>query len=92
MVFESLDHHAGGSLYLAVAPWVGDRGVVDFDEVILAKVLEDRASEGCTQVGDDPTGHTDAMFYVSNEFNYFFLRYFRNRSDLNPLCEFVYSN
>jgi hypothetical protein len=71
---------------------VGDRAVVDVDEVNLAKVPEDRASEGCTQVGDDPIGHNEAMFYVSDEFNYFFRRYFRNRSDFNPLGEFVYSN
>jgi hypothetical protein len=33
---------------LALSTWPlhrGDRGVVDVDEVILAKVLEDRASE-----------------------------------------------
>jgi hypothetical protein len=87
-----LEHHAVGSLDLAVAPWVGDRGVVDVDEVILAGVPEDRASEGCTQIGDDPIGHTEVMFYVSDEFNCFFRRYFRNRSDFNPLGEFVYSN
>jgi hypothetical protein len=86
-----LEHHAVGSLYLAIAPWVSDR-VVDVDEVILAEVPEDRASEGYTQVGDDPIGHTEAMFYVSDEFNCFFRRYFRNRSDLNSLGEFVYSN
>jgi hypothetical protein len=81
-----LEHHAVGSLDLAVPPWVGDRGAVDVDEVIiLAKVPEDRASEGCTQVGDDPIGHTKAMFYVSDEFNYFFRHYFRNRSGFNPL-------
>jgi hypothetical protein len=32
---------------LAVASSVGDRGVVDVDKVVLAKVPEDRASEGC---------------------------------------------
>jgi hypothetical protein len=57
----------------------------------LAKVPEDRANEGCTQVGDDPIGHTEVMFYVSDEFNCFFRRYFRNRSDFNPLGEFVYN-
>jgi hypothetical protein len=44
-VFECLEHHAVGSLNLAVALWVGDRGVVDVDEVILGKVPEDRTSE-----------------------------------------------
>jgi hypothetical protein len=91
-VLESLEHHVVGSLDLAVAPWVGDRGVVDVDEVILAKVSEDRASEGCAQVGDDPIGHTEAIFDVSDEFNYFFQRYFRDRSNFNPLGEFVYDN
>jgi hypothetical protein len=71
---------------------VGDRGVVDVNEVILAKVPKDRASEGCTQVGDDPIGHTEAMLDVSNEFNCFFRRYFHNKSDFNPLGELVYSN
>jgi hypothetical protein len=32
------------------------------------------------------------MFDVSDEFNCFFRRYFRNRSDFNPLGEFVYDN
>jgi hypothetical protein len=32
------------------------------------------------------------VFDVSNEFDCFFRRYFRNRSDLNLLSEFVYSN
>jgi hypothetical protein len=45
-VLECLEHHAVGSLDLAVTPWVGDRGVVDIDEIILAKVPEDQASEG----------------------------------------------
>jgi hypothetical protein len=41
MVLESLEHHAVGSFNLDVAPWVGDRGVVDVDKVILADVPED---------------------------------------------------
>jgi hypothetical protein len=32
------------------------------------------------------------MFDISNEFNCFFRRYFRNRSDFNPLGEFVYGD
>jgi hypothetical protein len=48
MVLESLEHHAVSSFDLAVTPWVGDRGVVDVNEVILAKVPEDRASESFT--------------------------------------------
>jgi hypothetical protein len=47
-VFESLKPHAVVSFDLAVTPWVGDRGIIDIDKVILAEVLEDRASEGCT--------------------------------------------
>jgi hypothetical protein len=87
-----LEHHAIGSFDLAVTPWVGERGIVDVDEVILAEVPEDRASESCAYVCDDPIGHTEAVFDVSDEFDYFFRCYFLNRSDLNPLCEFVYSN
>jgi hypothetical protein len=41
MVLESLEYHAIGSFDLAVAPWVGDRGVVNVNKVVLAKVLED---------------------------------------------------
>jgi hypothetical protein len=32
------------------------------------------------------------MFDISNEFNCFFRRYFGNRSDFNPLGEFVYGD
>jgi hypothetical protein len=32
------------------------------------------------------------MFDISDEFNCFFRRYFRNRSDFNPLGEFVYGD
>jgi hypothetical protein len=39
-VFDGLKHHAICSLDLAVAPWVGHRGVVDVDEAVLAKILE----------------------------------------------------
>jgi hypothetical protein len=68
---------------------VGDRGVVDVDGVVLAEIPKGRASEGCTQVGDDPIWHTEAMCNVYNEFCHFFRYYFRNRSDFNPLGEFV---
>jgi hypothetical protein len=87
-----LEHHAIGSFNLAVTIWVGVRGIVNVDEVVLAEVPEDRASESCAQVCDDPIGHTEAVFDVSDEFDYFFRRYFCNRSDLNPLSEFGYSN
>jgi hypothetical protein len=46
-VFESLEHHVVGFFNLTVAPWMGDQGVVDIDKIVLAKVPEDRASEGC---------------------------------------------
>jgi hypothetical protein len=51
---------------------VGDRGVVDVDGVVLAEIPKGRASEGCTQVGDDPIWHTEAMCNVSDEFFRFF--------------------
>jgi hypothetical protein len=44
-VLICLEHDAVGSFDPAVAPWVGDRGVVDVNEVVLAEVLEERASE-----------------------------------------------
>jgi hypothetical protein len=84
-----LKYHVVGSFDLAVAPGVGDRGVVDVDGVLLAKIPEDRADESFAQVGDDPVRHTKAMCDVSDEFYCFFRRYFRNRSDFNPLGEFV---
>jgi hypothetical protein len=67
-----LEDHAIGTLDLAVAPRVGDRGVVDVDGVVLAEIPKGRASEGCTQVGDDPIWHTEAMCNVSDEFFRFF--------------------
>jgi hypothetical protein len=42
-----MDDHVVGWFDLAVALGVGERGVVDVDSVILAKVSEDRASESC---------------------------------------------
>jgi hypothetical protein len=45
----------------AVAPRLSDRGIVDVDGVVLTKILEGRASEGCAQVGDDPVGYTEVM-------------------------------
>jgi hypothetical protein len=74
---------------MAVASGVGDRGVVDVDNIVLAKVPKDQANKSCTQVSDDPIGHTKVMLDVSDEFCCFFRRYFRNRSDFNPLGEFV---
>jgi hypothetical protein len=40
-----LENHDVGSFDLAVTPWVGDRGIVNVNEVILAEVPEDQASE-----------------------------------------------
>jgi hypothetical protein len=71
---------------------VGDRGVVNVDSVILAKVLEVRASESFAQVGDDPIRHIEAVCDVSDELCRFFRCYFRNRSDFNPLSEFIDAN
>jgi hypothetical protein len=47
-IFKNLEDHAVGSFNLAVAPGVGDRGVVDVDSVILAKIPKDLAIERCT--------------------------------------------
>jgi hypothetical protein len=51
---------------------VGNRGVVNVDSVILAKVPEDRSSESFAQVGYDPVGHTEAVYDVSDELCGFF--------------------
>jgi hypothetical protein len=68
---------------------VGDRGVLDVDSIVLAEILEGGAGEGCAQIGDDPIGHTEAVCDISDELCSFFRCYFRNRSDFNPLGEFV---
>jgi hypothetical protein len=68
---------------------MGDRGVVNVDSVILAEIPEGGAGEGCVQIGDDPIGHTEAVCDISDELCGFFRCYFRNRSDFNPLGEFV---
>jgi hypothetical protein len=46
-VLECFKHHAIGSFDLVITPWVGDGGIVDVNEVILAEVSEDRASKSC---------------------------------------------
>jgi hypothetical protein len=68
---------------------VVDRGVVNVDSVILAEVPKDRASESFAQVGYDPIGHAEAVYDISDELCSFFRCYFRNRSDFDPLDEFV---
>jgi hypothetical protein len=47
VILESLKDHVIGSFDLAVAPRVGDRGVIDVDGVVLTKILECGTSEGC---------------------------------------------
>jgi hypothetical protein len=89
VIFESLKDHVVGSFDLAIAPRVGDRRIVNVDSVILAEVPEDRASESFAQVGYDPVGHTEAVYDISSALCGFFRCYFRNRSDFNPLGEFV---
>jgi hypothetical protein len=76
-------------LDLAIAPRVGDRGVVDVNGVVLTEIPKGRASKGCAQFGDDPVGYNEAMCYVLHEFCRFFRCYFRNMSDFNPFGEFV---
>jgi hypothetical protein len=80
MIFDSLN----GTLDLAVALRVGDRGVVDVDGVVLTEI-----PKGRDQVGDVPLRYTEAVCYVLHEFCCFLRSYFRNRSDFNPLGELV---
>jgi hypothetical protein len=58
VVFDALEHHAVCSLDLAVAAWMGHRGVVDVDEAVLAEV---RPCKGLSQVGDNPVGYPDVF-------------------------------
>jgi hypothetical protein len=53
-MFDSLKDHAVGTLDLAVAPRVGDRGVIDVDGVLLTGIPKGGAYNGYAQVGDDP--------------------------------------
>jgi hypothetical protein len=66
-VFDGLKHHAICSLDLAIAPWVGHRGVVDVDEAILAKIPEVRPCKGLAHVGDNPVTYPELMGDVLNE-------------------------
>jgi hypothetical protein len=84
-----LKHHVVSTFDLAVAPGVGDRGVVDVNGVFLAEIPKDGADESFAQVGDDPIGHAKAMLDISDEFDCFFRCYFRNRPNFNLVGEFV---
>jgi hypothetical protein len=55
----------------------------------LAKIPEGRSCKGRPEVGDDSIGHTEAMCYLLDEFRRFFQRYLSDKSDFNPLGEFV---
>jgi hypothetical protein len=66
-IFDALDHHAVCSLDLAIATWVGHRGVVDVDEAVLAEVPEVRPYKSLPQVSDDPVGYPEPMGYVFYE-------------------------
>jgi hypothetical protein len=68
---------------------MGDREVVDADGVVLVEIPKGKASEGCAQVGDDPVRYTAEMCNVPYKFCRFFRCYTRNRSDFDPLGEFV---
>jgi hypothetical protein len=72
VIHESLKDHVVGSFDLAVASRVGNRGVVNVDSFIVAKVPEDRSSKSFSQVGYDPVGHTEAVYDVSDELCGFF--------------------
>jgi hypothetical protein len=87
-----LKNHAIGTLDLAVALRVGDRRVVDINHAVLAKIPEGRSCEGRPEVGDDYVWHTEAMCYLLAEFCRFLRRDVGNRSDFNPLGEFVDSH
>jgi hypothetical protein len=89
MNFDSLKDHAIGTLDLAVAPKVGDRGVVDVGSVVLIEIPKGGPCNGRAKVGDDPVSYTEAVCNVLHELCCFFRCYFRNRSDFNPLGEFI---
>jgi hypothetical protein len=89
-VFDDLKHHAIFSLDLVVAPWVGYRGVVDVDEVVLTKILEVRPCKGLTQVGDDPVRYPELIGDVLDELCGLFRHDCGDGVELNPLGEFVH--
>jgi hypothetical protein len=89
-VFDVLKHHAIFSLDLVVAPRVGHRGVVDVDEVVLAKISEVRPCKGLTQVGDNPVKYPEPIGDVLDELCGLFRHDYGDGVDLDPLGEFVH--
>jgi hypothetical protein len=63
-----LKDHAVGTLDLAIAPRVGNQGVVDVGCVVLAKIPKG----GPWEIGDDSVGHTEAVCDLLHEFCRFF--------------------
>jgi hypothetical protein len=72
MILERLEHYAIGSFDLAVTAWVGDRGIVDVDEVVLQKSYKTELVKAAPRSVMILFGHTEAMFDVSDEFDCFF--------------------
>ena len=58
---EPLEDQAVGPFNLAVAPRVHHGGIVDIDAALLAVILELRACERGTQVGNDPIRHSEPV-------------------------------
>jgi hypothetical protein len=90
VVFDGLEHHAIGSLDLAVAPWVGHRRVVDIDEAVLAKIPELRPCKGLSQVSDNPVGYPEPVGDVLDELCGLLRRDYGDDADLNSLGEFIH--
>jgi hypothetical protein len=56
---------------------------------VLAKITECRSCEGRPEVSDDSVRHIEVMCYLLDELRRFFRHDLGDRSDFNPLREFV---
>jgi hypothetical protein len=59
------------------------------ESAVLAKIPEGRYCEGRPEVGNDSVTHTEVMCYFLDELHCFFRCDLSDRSDFNPLGEFV---
>ena len=71
-IFHGLEDHAIGPLDLSIAPWVRQRGVVDVNEVVLAKVPKLGTRKCGPKVDDDPVGYPETVRDLLDELGRFF--------------------
>jgi hypothetical protein len=87
-VFEGLKYHVICSFDLAVAPWMGHRGVVDVDEAVLKKSQKSDSVKALPRSVTILLGTPNR--WVMSSMNYFFRRDCGDCADLDRLGEFVH--